>query len=358
MARTDLGFEPERLARARIVLRGTDYADAAAFARFYDAFSRRLSAAMDAPVVFSSWPPFAEFPERALEIDGRAGYVLRAGSVHVGAGYFAALGIALRDGRDITREDVSTAAPVTIVSETLARRLWPDGRPLGRRVRQIEVTQGGPVSPGPWQTVVGVAADVRQSYGDGNLSDVYTPWSPTGRFGSFYLRTDRPAPSLHAGVRAVAAGIDARAVVDGPRAVEEENRERAGTRFLAAMLAGFGALAGCIALVGIYGVTAYAAQQREREMAIRLALGAARQAVVRLFLRDGSVALAAGLGAGLAGAAAAAGVLESRVVGVRAFDPWTLVAMASLLGAAGLLATWWPARRVSRGNPIAALKDG
>jgi hypothetical protein len=284
--------------------------------------------------------------------------VLKAGAVNAGAGYFNTLGIALRSGRDLTEDDVSASAPVAVISETLARRLWPDGSAIGKQVRQIEVTAGGPRPPGPWRTVVGVAADVRQTYGDGNLNDIYTPWTPASRFGSFYVGVSRSAGSPLRGLRAVAAEIDPRATVDLLHPVEEDNRELAGTRFLTAMLAGFAALAGFIAVLGIYGVTAYAAQQREREVAIRLALGAGRDTIVRLFLRDGSLVLAAGLVVGLIGAVAAARALEHQVFAVRAFDLSTLLATCSLLAAASLLATWWPARRASRRSPMAALKDG
>jgi hypothetical protein len=357
MTQTELGFDASRLQRARIELRSADYRDAAAYTQFFKRFTERATMSIGGPVVFSSWPPFAPFPERALEVDDRAGHVLNAGAVNVGPGYLATLGIRLHNGRDITWDDVSTSAPVAVVSESAARRLWPTESALGKRLRQVEITAGGERPPGPWRTVVGVAADVRQTYGDENVNDVYTPWLPDLRFGSFYVRADRTGVPLSSALAAVAAEIDPHAVVDLIRSVESENRELSGASFLAILLAAFAGVAGVIAAIGIYGVTAYSVQQREREVAIRVALGAGRGAVTWQFLRESAVVVTVGLVLGIGGGIAAARALRNQVFGVAAFDPGTLVAMSGLLAVACLLATWLPSRRASSKNPAAALKD-
>jgi putative ABC transport system permease protein len=357
MVRTDLGFEPEALSRARIALRAADYPDGPAFSRFFREFTSRASVRTGFPLVFSSWPTFVDFPARAVEIDGATGHVASAGAVNAGPGYFATMGIALRSGRDITWDDLSQAAPVAVISETLARRLWPGQSPLGRQLRQVEVTAGGVRPPGPWQTVVGVAADVRQTYGDRNLGDVYTPWLPDVRYGSFFLRSGGRLADLLPVLRVTAAQIDPHAVVDLFHAVEEDNRELAGTTFLSLLLASVSAVAACIAVIGIYAATAYATEQREREVAIRMALGADRRAVVWLFLRQSCAVLVAGLVLGTAGAVAVVRVIEPRVFAVDVVDGTTMAVMAGLLTAACLIATWWPARRAARRNPIVALKE-
>ena len=357
MLHTDLGFEPERLVRARIVLRSAGYPDAAAFSRFYRRFVEQLTASIDAPVVFSSWPPFAEHPTQTVETADPGSRAVNAGAIRVGAGYFSTMGIDLRGGRDFVDADTSGAAAAAVVSEALARRLWPDGSPLGRQLRAIEQTPAGPRT-GPWHTVVGVAANVRQAYGDSELADLYVPYLPTGRFGSFYVRTEGSPDRLLPVIRAAAAEIDPHAVVDPPRSVETANRDLAGARFLTTLLGGFAAVALFLALLGIYGVTAYAVQQRERETAIRMALGAAAGAVVRMFLRDSAVVLGGGLALGLLGAAIAARVLESYLYGVRRFDLLTLSVTCAILATAGALATWWPARRAVLRSPMAALKEG
>jgi hypothetical protein len=205
--------------------------------------------------------------------------------------------------------------------------------------------------------VVAIAADVRQTYGDAELRDVYIPGNPSGRFGSFFMRTDRAPATLLPDIRGVAAGLDARAVIDPPKSVATENRQLAGASVFSWLLGGFAAVATVLAVLGIYGVTAYAVAQRERETAIRMALGAPAGAVIRLFLKEGSVVLAGGLGFGMLGALAAARALESQVVGVSAFDVLMLLPTVALLAAVATLATWWPARSAARRDPLDALKD-
>jgi predicted permease len=357
MVSTDLGFEAERLVRGQVVLRSSDHDGPAGFFRFYEQFGQRLSAASGAPVVFSSWPPFFDLPTQSIEIDGRVGQGVEGGNIQVGPGYFAALGIPLRAGREFTAADGVTA-PVAIVSDSLARRLWPDGEALGHQVRSVEQNQGGS-TPGPWRTVVGIARDVRQAYADPNLADIYAPLSPAGmsRYGNFYVRSDRPPAALLAEARAAAAALDPHAVVNPLRTVVSQNRQLAGTTFLTSMLSGFAGIAGFLAVLGIYGVTAYAVQQRQREIAIRMALGAQGRRVVALFLKEGALVLVAGLALGLLGARAATRVLEHQLYGVRPLDPSVLFVSSVLLAAAGVLATWWPARRGSRANPVTSLKE-
>ena len=147
-------------------------------------------------------------------------------------------------------------------------------------------------------------------------------------------------------------------MVNDLRAVDDENRELAGATFLSMMLAGFAVVATTIAVLGIYGVTAYSVQQRERELAIRMALGAGRAAVEKLLLRENGAVLTAGLVLGVVGALAAARVLEHQMFGVRPFDVSTLAATSSLMAATWLAATWWPARRASQTDPARSLKEG
>jgi ABC-type antimicrobial peptide transport system permease subunit len=212
---------------------------------------------------------------------------------------------------------------------------------------------------GPWRTVVGVVGDIRQGYEDSDLRDIYVPLVqvPT-RFASIHVRTDRAASFWEQSVRAAAAQLDPYAQIAAARTIVSEDRQRAGTRFLTSMLTGFAIFAALLAVLGIYGVTTYAAQQREREIAVRVAVGASRSAVVRLFLREGARVLAMGLGLGLAGAFGAVRILESQVYGVQPFDVAALMAAFVLMTAAGLFATWWPAKRAAARSPMVALKDG
>ena len=353
MLQTDLGFEAGGLVTSRVMLRARNYPDPEAYRRFYERFVDRLGTASGSAVVFSTWPPFVFAPSVLVEADAAAAPV-SAGGIGVSAGYFSTFSIRLRQGREFSGAEASANAAVAVISETLARRLWPDGSALGQRVRAIEPTPQGPTA-GPWRTVIGVAADVRQGYDDENRGDLYTPRMPDGRFGTFYMRSSRPPALLADQVKSAAADVDREAVLNEPRQVAGDDRQLAGTRFMTVLLTGLAAVAAFLATVGIYGVTAYAVQQRTKEVAIRVALGASQHAVLAVFLREGALMLLAGALSGIVGGAWLARVLRNQVFGVQAFDVWTCAGACLLLLTAGVAAVWWPVRRASLGPPSAVL---
>ena len=353
MVSTDLGFEADGLSASRIMLRARNYPNPAAYRSFHERFADRVSTATGSTVVFSSWPPFVPPPEHLIASDdGTAG--VSAGAISVSAGYFSTFGIRITQGREFTAEEASADAPVAVISETLATRLWPSGDVLGRSVRDIERTQGGSTA-GPWRTVVGVAGDVRQTYDDVDRSDFYTPRTPDGRYGSFYVRTSLPAPLLFDRFQSAAAEIDRDAVINPPRLVVRDNETLAGTRFLTWILAGFAAIAAFLAMIGIYGVTAYAVQQRQKEIAIRVALGASRRALIGTFMREGALLLGLGTAVGLIGGAATSRVLRHQVFGVQPFDASTYAIACALLLAAGFVAVFVAARGAAVAKPVTAL---
>ncbi|HET7697068.1 MAG TPA: ABC transporter permease [Vicinamibacterales bacterium] len=352
MVSTDLGFDPDGLVRSRVVLRARNHPDPASYLAFKAEFERRVTEATGAVTAYSSWPPYVAPPDRLVEADG-AGTAM-GGTVFVSSGYFSAFAIALQQGRPFSADEVSAAAPLAIVSASLAQRLWPDGTAVGRRLRFVDQTPSGPRST-EWRTVVGVARDVRQAYGDEAKGDLYMPRLPEGRFGTFYVRTGAATPALFEALRKAAADLDRDAVVDPPRLVSAEDRTLAGTRFLTMMLTSFAAIAAFLALLGIYGVTAYAVQQRHKEVAVRVALGATARNVLAMFLREGVRLLAIGAVAGLAGGVLVSRVLQSRIFGIVAFDPLTYGTASVLLIGAGLATTLWASRGATRTNPSAAL---
>jgi predicted permease len=353
---TDLGFNADGLTRSRIMLRARHYPDAAAYRLFHERFARRVSDVTGSAVVFASWPPFVPPPTHLIEPDvGDA--AVGAGAIAVSAGYFSAFGIHMRQGREFSVEEASTEAPVAVISETLARRLWPAGTALGRRVRGVEQTPGGSTH-GPWRTVVGIAGDVRQTYDDADRSDFYTPRTPDGRFGTFYVVSRQPPPRLFDVFQSAAAEIDSDAVINPPRLVAADDQTLAGTRFLTFLLSGFAAMAAFLAMLGIYGVTAYAVQQRHKEIAIRVALGASERAIVRIFLREGALLLGAGTVVGLIGGATLSRVLRYQVFGVQSFDASTYVVACALLLAAGFAAVFRAARGAALRHPVSVLNAG
>jgi predicted permease len=358
LVRTDLGFPTAHVMRARIVLPARTYPDGPSLLRFYERLTGQLATLSLGPTALTNLPAFFEPPKQAVEADSAAADGLAVSVLAVSADYFSTLGIPVTQGRAFTPGDRLGAEPVAVISGALARRLWPDGNAVGRRLRTAEYpAAGSPLTV--WRTVVGVSRDVRQTYADDDQRDIYLPFfQAPNQYAPFMIRTDRPASYWLPKVRAAIAAINSEvAIYESPSLAEEADRLLAGTRFLTSMLTGFAVFAALLAVLGIYGVTAYAVHQREREMAIRVALGATGGAVIRLFLNDGARVLVAGIACGLLAAAAVTRLLEHQLYGVHRFDASTLAATCALMAIAGLVATWWPARRAAITNPLALLKE-
>jgi predicted permease len=354
---TDLGFSTTHVVRAHLALPAQAYPDPASLATFYDRLIDDLAQAPDRePSAVANFPPFFDPPRRRVEVETGGLSGLDASVIGVGGDYFGVLGIPLVEGRSFTRSDRLGSEPVVIVSETLARRISPDGHVVGRRVRTIE-EQSSSAPLGSWRSIVGVTRDVRQTFSDENLRDAYLPvLQIPNRFASVYLKTPSPAWMTH--LRTVVSRINADVSLgaDPPLDVAAATL-LAGPRFLASVLTGFALFTALLAVFGVYGVIAYAVEQREREIAIRVALGASVRSVIAMFVKQGAVVVAAGIALGLVGARVVGQVLQTQLYGVRSFDLPTFAATGLLLASAGLLATWWPARRAAQQDPMHALKE-
>jgi putative ABC transport system permease protein len=356
---TDLGFNPERVLRVGLRLPARTYAEAPALHRFFTALAERLPQDPNSRLaLMSAFPSYYPANKQTFEASGTKTGESQAGVMRVGAGYFNLYDVKIRQGREFTAADRLGSEPVVVISETLGRQLWPGGSAVGRQIRVVEGDM--PDSPlGPWRTIVGLVGDIRQGYEDTDVRDIYVPFLQVpGRFASVHVRTDRPLSFWQESVRAAAAEIDPYVQAGTANTILSEDRQGRGTRFLASMLTGFAAFAAFLAVLGIYGVTNYAVQQREREIAIRGAVGASRDVIIRMFLKEGARVLVIGLGFGLFGTIGVAKILQSRVYGVQPFDVATLVAACALMTAAGLLAIWWPARRAADRDPMVVLKEG
>jgi predicted permease len=359
LANTDLGFNPQRVLRVGVRLPGRLTADAPALYRFFTELTERLPRDPDSRMaLMTAFPPFypantQRFEVAETETDGSP-----VGMLRVGASYFHLYDVPVRQGREFTAADRLGSEPVVVISETLARRLWPNAGAVGRQIRVAEGDM--PDSPlGPWRTVVGVVGDIRQGYDDSDLSDIYLPFLQVPiRFASVHLRTDRPLSFWEQSVRATAVEIEPYVQIGAATMIVSEDRQRTGTRILAAMLTGFAVFATLLAVLGIYGVTAYAVQQREREIAVRVALGASESAIIRMFLTQGARVLGVGLGLGLFGAFGAARIIENQVYGVQPLDVTTRLTACALMVAASFSAIWWPARRAATRSPMIILKEG
>jgi putative ABC transport system permease protein len=354
---TNLGYKTNHVFRPRLQLPTTTYRDAASFVHFYDRLEEQLGAIPNLSFALSTFVPFWEPPKQPLETDQADHSELRASITAAGPDYFRTLGIGLREGRAFTPLDRPGAEPVVVISESLARTLAPPGSTLGTRVGTLESSDTGqPLRV--WRTVVGVAHDVHQTHADVDLKDAYIPFAQTTtRFASVYIRANGSSEQWLETLRTVVASIDPKVFVGpAPPLSVQADDILAGPRFVTAVLTGFALFAALLALLGIYGVTAYAVQQREREIAIRMAIGATAGAVIRMFLRNSGKVLLIGIAGGAYGGTAVSRILQSQLHGVERFDPWTLAVTCLLLGTAGLFATWLPARRVARTDPMMALR--
>jgi putative ABC transport system permease protein len=341
MMQVDLGYRPERVLAASVGLRQGSYPAPAARMAFYERLLARFAEVPGVRAVgLTSWYPLQ--PPRPQPLN--AASVNTAAGVHaVSPQYFAALGIPLLEGREFTAADRAGTAPVAIASATLAARLPARVITVGNERRAI----------------VGVVRDVRQSYTDDDLADLYIPiLQAPGRFASVYVRSGGAPLAWAAALRNALRQVDAEVALGTPRPFQAAVDElSARPKFLLSLLAGFSALAAALAVVGVYSVIAYAVRQREREIAVRMAVGASGRAVALLFLRQGAAVVAAGTVAGIAGAAALGKTLATQLYGVRPADPLSLATAATVFAAAALAAMWFPARRAARTDPALALRE-
>jgi putative ABC transport system permease protein len=272
----------------------------------------------------------------------------------VSVGYFETLGIALLQGREFTERDKDGALPVLIVNETAARRYWPGQNPVGSR---LSFTTGR-MQP-TWLEIVGVVKDVLH---DG----LEQPAKPT-----IYLPFLQGPPAF--AVTVVRAGIDPAALTSAVReAIAEVDKDQpvmmsrtmtdiladsvAQRRFNTVLIVAFGALASMLATVGVYGLMAYIVMQRTHEMGVRIALGAERLDVMKLVLGRGLRLTFIGISIGIAIALILTRFLSKLLFNVPETDPATFIAVSACLGGIALLASYLPARRAMRVDPIVALR--
>jgi predicted permease len=269
--------------------------------------------------------------------------------------YFTALGVPLKDGRFFMANDTPEDTPVIVIDEKMARRFWPNGSAVGKRVKP-----GPPGSTAPWRTIVGVVGSVKQ-YGlevDGRMV-VYFSITQNPITGLYAVaRTDGDPAAVSASVVRAIRSMDANvAIYDVATMDGRMYRSLARQRFAMVMLTVFAGFALVLAAVGVYSVMSYLVSRGTREIGIRMALGADRRAVHRMIFGQGLVLTLGGVVAGLAGAFALTRVMRSLLFEVSPSDVMTFVLLPLLLGAVALAASFIPARRATRIEPLVALRE-
>jgi putative ABC transport system permease protein len=278
--------------------------------------------------------------------------------------YFTAMGIPLKEGRVFSNLDDAVAPAVVIVNETLARKLWPGERAVGRRLNTLSFVQGQP----RWWIVVGVVGDLH----DAGLAQPVAPefyipvaqtppplWSAVQRSLVVVARTQADPDALIRPVRLAVATVDpGLPLADVSTMTEALAASVATARFNTLLLSTLGVIALALASVGIYGVVAYFVSQRTQEIGIRLALGATPAHIWRLVVQRGLTPILFGAVVGTVLSVLTTSVLRNQLYEVTPTDPATLASVGLLLIAVSLLAMYVPARRAMRVPPAVALNTG
>lgn len=352
-----LGFDPSGMAVVQVYATGLEHGDAVTH-RFFD---QALDAVRSVPGVVSA----AETSQLPLSGEGDTygitlGDVGEAESVSgaayryaVSPGYLATMGTAVERGRALTDDDLAGTTPVAVVSRRLAERLFQGREAIGRTFHF------GPVGPEPFR-IVGVVDDVKQASLDAEDSEaVYVSsrqWHWADRVRWIVVRTEGDPMTLVPSIRRAVWSVDAAQPVVRARSMEDMvARSEARRRFVLGVIAAFAAAALALAVIGLYGVVSGMVVERLPEMGVRAALGASRERIVGLVVRQGMLLAAAGVALGLGGAVAASAMLATLLFEVSRLDPITYAAVAGLLMFAAALACSIPAARAARVDPVRTL---
>jgi putative ABC transport system permease protein len=355
----NFGFTRAQVLTAGIALPQRDYLTPERRAQFFERLIADLASQPDveAAGAVMALPLATNRQGTSLVIEGRSApeQDVNVAFGLVTPGYLAAMKIPVVRGRDFVESDRADQPLVAVVNEELARQFFPNEDPIGRRIRVGNASD-------KVLEIVGVSGNVRHDLTEfaGFRPMVWRPYaqSPWMLRMSLVVRSRAQDPaSLVATVRSRVAQLDPALPLYNTRTMDDVfSTAVAQPRFSATVLGLFAALALVLAAVGVYGVLAYSISRRTQEMAIRVALGAQRQDVLRLVLGQGMKMTVVGAALGLAGAFGATRLLESQLYGVSTLDPLPFVATVLVLGLTALLACYIPARRAARVDPIVALR--
>jgi putative ABC transport system permease protein len=362
---TALGFDPANLLALTV---SPSVSDLTRWRAFYEALETRAAALpnvtaagsvflrpLSGPIGLDSQPIFPGQDPRNAKAWGLNPIV---NLETVTPPYFRAMSIPILRGRAFTASDIETAPGTVIVGEATARRLWPGRDALGQRMRNASYrTETGRRQTG-WQTVVGVAKDVRYRGLTDVRLDLYMPAAQSAERVQFLMVRARGNPAdVTAAIRDAARALDSAASVSDATIMSDVvASESAPWRFMVQVFTGFAALAVTAAAIGLGAVITLAVATRRRELAIRAALGADRARLRSAVINEGLWLVACGTALGLVLAVALGRAVGALLVGVEPHDAIALGGAATLVSATGLVACWWPAQRAADTNPMDTLR--
>jgi predicted permease len=372
MRQVEPGFDTSNVLTMQMSLAGGKYDTTAGVAEFARQVLRRLETlpGVESAAMVTNLP-MEQGPDLPFEVEGRRERVQdrdtgNAQYRHITPNFFRAMRIPLRGGRFFEERDSAQSEPVVIINETLARTFFPKGNAVGERIT-IGRVMGPPFADRPRQ-VVGVVGDIREFALNQRVPPtVYVPapqmpdalTALAGRVlpTSWVVKTQVPPQALTEAIRREILSVDSQQPISNVRPLEQVVAGTlSGHRLNTLLLGIFAALALVLSAVGIYGVMAYMVTQRTHEIGIRMALGASQRDAIGLIVKHGLLLTIAGVAIGLVSAAGLTRFIARMLYGVGQFDPLTFIGATAVLVIAALAASYIPARRASRVDPLNSLR--
>ena len=355
-------YRPESLLTMNVSLPELQYKAQPGRLTFHEQVLQRLSTIPNvqsaAMVTFVPYANGGGTSPRAFTIEGRTakerGEVSNAIVQTISPNYFGLMEITLRDGRELTDKDADGTLPVAVISSSLARRYFPDENPLGKKLKVGRVDDSA-----PWLTIVGIVDDVHYSWIDkDNIPTIYRTYRQSPPFyAALVLRAGGDPLSLVSAVRSQVAAVDPELSLFNIKPLKEVISDSiVGIAYVAVMMGVLGIIALVLASVGVYGVMSYSVSERTNEIGIRMAMGASKSDIQRLVMGKGAMLTLIGMGIGLPIAFVLANALSSLLFGVKAADPVAFILLPLVLASVATLASYLPARRAVRVDPITSLR--